>query len=237
MIGQTISASLPKTTVYVSGTVNDVITTWTLNGDLWQTVADRAEDETYNVKLSIVSSSGQTTQAEFTLYYGLLYLITDRTQADVDRVQELYEKIGVVGWGNITEEEQEEWNSGMRGSYNCTDLNRVGNAVSYVAGRLEQYGYPVTVTPKINWTEEEIPYPGSQELEEYLENIRSIRSVLNVASIAPTVPEDMQELTYIEANNIEQILLDVNKLIDNMISNWIYCNQIYCGGGFITNAG
>lgn len=234
---QTISVSLPKSTVYVSGTVNDVATTWTLNGEFWQTIADRAESETYNVQLSIVSSSGQTTRAEFTLYYGLLYLITDRTKADTDRVKELYQLICSLGWENISPEEQEEWNESMRGSYNYTDLNRVGNAVSYVSERLQRYGYPISVSPKINWTDEDIPYPNSDELDEYLENIRTIRGALNAASICPPVPDDMEDLDFIEANNIEQILLDVNKLIDNMIDTWIFCNQIYCGGGLIANAG
>ena len=78
---QTISAALPASTVYVSGTVNDVSVVWTnTGGEIWETMADRAADDIYHVELSIVSSTGASTTASFTLYYGLLNLITDRTQ-------------------------------------------------------------------------------------------------------------------------------------------------------------
>ena len=41
-----------------------------------------------------------------------------------------------------------EWNAGLKGSYNASDLNRVGTAVAYVANRFNQYGYGITVTAK-----------------------------------------------------------------------------------------
>ena len=90
---QTISASLPASTVYVSGTVNDVSVVWTnTEGEVWEAVADRAEDDIYVVILNIVSGSGQSSTTSFTLYYGLLNLITDRTQADVNYVVRLSTK-------------------------------------------------------------------------------------------------------------------------------------------------
>ena len=47
---QTISATLPASTVYVSGTVNDMAVTWTnVGGEIWEAVADRAEDNIYVV--------------------------------------------------------------------------------------------------------------------------------------------------------------------------------------------
>ena len=53
-------------------------------------------------------------------------LIFDRTQADVDRVFELKNKI-LTGGGlsALTPEEQTEYMAGMKGAYNATDFNRI----------------------------------------------------------------------------------------------------------------
>lgn len=48
-------------------------------------------------------------------------LITDRTQADVTRWKTLHDK----GWFRMSPEEKVEWSSGLKGTYNATDLNRV----------------------------------------------------------------------------------------------------------------
>ena len=221
---QTISATLPASTVYVSGTVNDVAVTWTnVGGEIWEAVADRAEDNIYVVALTIVSASGQSTSTSFTLYYGLLNLITDRTQTDVDYVIRLSQK----GWSGMTAEEKAEWESDLKGAYNASDLNRVGNAVNYVAGRLEDAGYTVSVNPKIDWLESDVPTESS--MEQYLKNVETIRNTLTVPSNTPNVPDDMEGLTYEEANDIERILLAVDALITNMINAYFYSNEINCG--------
>ena len=221
---QTISATLPVSTVYVSGTVNDVAVTWTnVGGEIWEAVADRAEDDIYVVALTIVSASGQSTNTSFTLYYGLLNLITDRTQTDVDYVIRLSQK----GWSGMTAEEKAEWESDLKGAYNASDLNRVGNAVNYVAGRLEDAGYTVSVNPKIDWLESDVPTESS--MEQYLKNVETIRNTLTVPSNTPNVPDDMEGLTYEEANDIERILLAVDALITNMINAYFYSNEIVCG--------
>ena len=221
---QTISATLPASTVYVSGTVNDVAVTWTnVGGEIWEAVADRAEDDIYVVALTIVSASGQSTNTSFTLYYGLLNLITDRTQTDVDYVIRLSQK----GWSGMTAEEKAEWESDLKGAYNASDLNRVGNAVNYVAGRLEDAGYTVSVNPKIDWLESDVPTESS--MEQYLKNVETIRNTLTVPSNTPNVPDDMEGLTYEEANDIERILLAVDALITNMINAYFYSNEINSG--------
>lgn len=221
---QTISATLPASTVYVSGTVNDVAVTWTnVGGEIWEAVADRAEDDIYVVALTIVSASGQSTSTSFTLYYGLLNLITDRTQADVSYVARLAAK----GWSGMTEDERAQWLTGLKGAYNATDLNRVGNAVTYVAGRLEEAGYAPDIDPKINWTVSDIPT--ESQMETYLDNVRALRSAFTVPDSVPQVPADMDGLTYQEANDIERIILAIDALITNMMDAWFYSNEVYSG--------
>lgn len=221
---QTISATLPASTVYVSGTVNNAAVTWTnVSGEIWEAVANRSEDDIYHVEMTIVSASGQSTNTSFTLYYGLLNLITDRTQADVDYVARLSAK----GWSGMTDSEKSAWLLGLKGSYNYTDLNRVGNAVTYVAGRLTDAGYFVPVSPKIDWTDSDIPK--ESDMQTYLEDVEILRSALTVIPETPEVPEDMEGLTYEEANDIERILLVVDDLITKMINSYFYSNEIFSG--------
>jgi hypothetical protein len=57
--------------------------------------------------------------------------ITDRTQADIDRVKELTAKARTGTW---TEEEQQEWASGMKGALSYTDYNRIESGMKELAG-------------------------------------------------------------------------------------------------------
>ena len=223
---QTLSVALPASTVYVSGTVNNVAVTWTMTGaETWEAVADRAADDIYHVMLTIVNSSGTSTNAAFTLYYGL-QLITDRTQADVDRGSYLA-SLWVAGEFTGTDDELAEWNSNLKGSYNASDLNRVGNAMNYVAARFTESGYHPVISPRIDWTEDDIPR--QSDMERYLADLTALRGVLSVLPTTPEVPEDMDGLTYQEANNIEQILLDIDRLLTNIFATWVYSGDVFSG--------
>lgn len=45
----------------------------------------------------------------------------------------------------------------------------------------------------------------------------------------PAVPETAQMLTWDKANDIEQILLDVENTISRLKLSWFYSGEIYCG--------
>ena len=82
MSTRTLTTTLPSGTLYVSGTVNGVSTTWTnTEGNTWETVAERSPQDVYVVALTIINQLGTATETTFTLYYGL-HLVTDRTAAD-----------------------------------------------------------------------------------------------------------------------------------------------------------
>ena len=63
-------------------------------------------------------------------------LVYDRTQADVDRVFTLKNKILTEGLSSLSAEEKTEYMAGMKGAYNYGDMNRVGQAVAYIANRM-----------------------------------------------------------------------------------------------------
>lgn len=202
MSAQVLSVSLPSEIIYVSGTVNGTAYTWTLIEGAWTATVERAADDTYAVALTAVTAAGTSTNFELTLYYGLLTLITDRTAEDVA-------------------------NKTAKGFYNASDLNRVGAAVQYVAERFAAQGYTVAVSPKTDWLASDIPT--ASELETYRQNIASLRALLAVMKSTPETPETMLFLDYIKANDIEQILLDLDTLLTNAARAWYQSGEIYAG--------
>jgi hypothetical protein len=150
-------------------------------------------------------------------------LITDRTQADVDRCAELQAK----GWRGLTDEEKLEWNTSLKGAYNHTDMNRVESAVEYVANRLTEAGYVVLPIVKKNWTGSD--KPTLDDIKRYMKNISDIRSALTTFYTTPEAPTTKKRLTYQMANDMEQILIDVDDLVSRMASAYFYSNDLYSG--------
>ena len=202
MSAQVLSVSLPSEIIYVSGTVNGTAYTWTLLEGAWTATVERAADDTYAVSLTAVTAAGVSTNYTLTLYYGLLSLITDRTRADV---------------ANQTD----------KGFYNASDLNRVGAAVEYIAGRFAALGYDCPVTVKKDWLTSDAPT--ASQLETYRQNIVTLRSRIAVMASTPEAPASMAGLDYVKANNIEQILLDLDALITNITKSWYFSGELYAG--------
>lgn len=202
MSAQVLSVSLPSEIIYVSGTVNGTAYTWTLLDGAWTATVERAADDTYAVALTAVTAAGVSTNYTLTLYYGLLSLITDRTRADV---------------ANQTD----------KGFYNASDLNRVGAAVEYIAGRFAALGYACPVTVKKDWLTSGAPT--ASQMETYRQNIVTLRGQIAVMQSTPNAPASMAGLNYVKANDIEQILLDLDALIDNLIKSWYFSGEVYAG--------
>lgn len=202
MSTQVLSVTLPSEIIYVTGTVNGTAYTWTLIKGAWTATVDRAADDTYRVALTAVNAAGTSTNFELTLYYGLLTLITDRTAEDVAKKT-------------------------AKGFYNATDLNRVGAAVEYVAGRFQARGYDCPVSVKKDWSESDTPT--ASQMEAYRQNIATLRRQIAVLRTTPETPETIRQLNYIRANNIEQILLDLDALIDKLIKSWYFSGELYAG--------
>lgn len=127
-------------------------------------------------------------------------LITDRTQADVDA-------------------------RNGKGTYNASDLNRVAAAMNYVAGRLESAGYGPHISQKTDWKDDDWVYPAAQAV--YLGYLAELRSQFAMMQTTPPVPNDMEKLTYQEANDIEKILEGIDRLMTNASQAWFYSGDIY----------
>lgn len=144
--------------------------------------------------LTAYNENGEGAAAELTYFNApedpILFLITDRTQADVTE-------------------------RNPKGYYAASDLNRVGYAVEYLAGRLRASGVTVTVSPVLTWTDADWATPGT--MQNYLADVQTMRGALKLAESTFAVPADMEKLTYTEANQIEMILLALDAHIKNML--------------------
>lgn len=152
-------------------------------------------------------------------------LVTDRTQADVERVKALAAK----GFAAMTADEQAEWLAGMKGAYNAADLNRVGTALNYLAGRLGAIcGRSITWTAKTDWAATDIIT--ASQAEAYRKQVQSIRDALAYPEGTPDAPE-LGRLTYTGANDIERILALCEELIDNITKAFRYTGAAECATG------
>lgn len=155
-----------------------------------------------------------------------LGLITDRTLADVESWRFLRDK----GYANMTADERAEWDAGnMKGSYNASDLNRVGGALNYLRDMLAEAAYltGAEFTAKENWTSADIPT--ATDLSHYLGMVNTIRFALARFATTPPTPSDVGSLDYQGANDIERILFDVDQLITNMLAARHYAGDLYSG--------
>ncbi len=184
-------------------------------------------------------------------------LITDRTQADVERVRTLSAK----GWASMTDEERAEWAAGMKGAYNVTDLNRVESAVEYLAGLLvdlpdeiKQYAADMAVAwdkffdvpydaekygqmnTKTDWAMPDLP--SLSDMGRYLGNVGLVRDALTADY--PDLVDTMENLTHTRANDIEQILCvayaayvakraKMLSQVDNTKAAFYYSGEIFGG--------
>lgn len=153
-------------------------------------------------------------------------LITDRTAADVARVQTLAAK----NYAAMTDAEKAEWDADMKGAYNASDLNRVTAALEDLKSQLNGYGYAVPgyYSLKTDW--DEADEPTENEMAIYIGNVAAVRRVLAVLSTTPTTPASMANLTVDKANDIEKILLDISVQLDILPTTYIPAGEAICGG-------
>lgn len=140
-------------------------------------------------------------------------LVTDRTQADVDALND-------------------------KGTYNAADLNRVGEAVSLLAAGLESMGMSAPVAPVTDWTDGDVP--NADQMSVYLRDVSTIQTRLQaLAGDAPQIPASMEGLTYTGANAIEETLVLMAGTLDDMeaAAELRQADTIFMESGGLFNAG
>ena len=128
----------------------------------------------------------------------------------------------------------------VKGAYNASDLNRVGEAVglvrdllladlrylaAYLAARSiapdPLYSLPYTaddvdVSPKTDWAVGAIPT--REQMASYLQDIRTLRGLMPMPADLAELPESMRYLDYAGANAIEATLLAVRDTVEVLLA-------------------
>lgn len=145
-------------------------------------------------------------------------LITDRTQADVDRVKYLKRKY--MSGESWTDSERNEYFYNVKGAYNFSDMNRVGEATQYIKSLYDSIGEPIDVSPKTDWKVEDIPT--QEQMETYLGNIQTIKKA---SGSKLELPLTMTKLNYEGANQIERVLIEANDIAIDKTRDFIYSGE------------
>lgn len=162
----------------------------------------------------------QYTHEELTEYPDLIF-IYNRTQADVDKVKELTEKYLN---GTIIPQEKAEWNKGLIGALNVSDIERVEWNSDVIASFFNK-----TIVSK-RWRMGDIPR--ESDYRRIRDNVAEIRGMFpaNFETLPP-VPEQPLN-TYQKWNDIEKILYSIYTIYQAMLKNLNYCGtEIYAGEG------
>lgn len=140
--------------------------------------------------------------------------VTDRNSSDVEKALEMIEK----KYSNLTEEEKLEWDSGLKGCLNYTDLNRIEQNLYLLSLVLE-----VEVETKY-WEPGDIPV--SSDYSRIRNNVETIRNAYTTYKDTPKTPEEPL-VTYEKYNDIEKILLDIYTIL--LAHFHYYCGELYSG--------
>ena len=111
--------------------------------------------------------------------------------------------------------------------YNAADLNRVEAATKELAAILTACGYPVTIESKMDWAMDH--FPTQTQMGRYLGNVKyCVTQYCAVPGVA--MPQSMDGLTYIGANNIEKVLQCIADMVEQMKAYYRICGAFICGG-------
>lgn len=181
-------------------------------------------------------------------------LVIDRTQDDVDAVKALLES-------NIPEDQKIELLSDMKGAYNASDMNRVEEAVEFVAAVLTAVNENIKaemarlgvasdgifmsdinvppMTIKKDWTIDDIVDESSGK--RYIDNIKA---VVRQIAIAVKIPDTIDRLTFGDANIIEAALREeydaalieessAIRKVNYAAEAFVYSDEFSLGEGFL----
>lgn len=215
-------SSSTETTATLAWSAVDGATGYNLykNGALITTLTDTSYTDTVQVFSSTVyavtayNDDGESEATTLTYYAApenpILYLVTDRTSADVTAGNE-------------------------KGTYRASDLNRVGAAMNFVADRLRAVGYDPHISPKTDWKDDDWVAPADEAA--YLGDLAELRKQFALLYSTPEVPPRIlatgintnDGLTHTWANDIEKILEDIDLLLTNAQMAWFYSGELFSG--------
>ena len=115
----------------------------------------------------------------------------------------------------------------LKGMYSYRDMNRVEGAVKLLAERISSLGYLYSPAVKTNWAQEDIPE--KEDMDRYFGNVAGFLDAIPLYPNTPKAPNTGEKLDYNIANDLEKILLDVNRIAESIPNSWHMAGEIYAG--------
>lgn len=154
-------------------------------------------------------------------------LVYDRSLDDATRMRSMIAK----GYGSLSATELTEWDSmRSKGSWNYTDLNRIGTWINYLIDLIETSGTDVSAITRAS-----TDFTVNSDLRiAYVEQLQStITALQQLYATIPTL-DTMEALVlwnYVQANAIEHNLQILNDAIPSWFI-WPTCGDAICGGDY-----
>lgn len=128
----------------------------------------------------------------------------------------------------ITDRSQSDVGQNDKGSYNASDLNRVGAACAYLYDMFAGCGYAVPgyVALPTDWAVTGVPTAG--DMNTYLGTIAALKAVLQAAQ---EIPDSMEKLTVDGANDIERLLIEVEDQVKRLSAVFIHAGMPWAVSG------
>ena len=114
-------------------------------------------------------------------------------------------------------------------TYDWRDMNRVAEAMEYVAARLRSCGWNVTVNPR-RFTRTD--FPSESVFLHYIKQLRKLHDALTPFITTPPTPDVNRSRPYMtvqEANDIEKILLDIEDMVRRTEEAYLFSGDVFAG--------
>lgn len=120
---------------------------------------------------------------------------------------------------------------GAVGLYDAANGMFYGNAGTgdFAAGPEVPEPEPGPVLDPYTWYESDIPL--QSQMAQYLANLAALRGVLSQVEAEPPTPESMALLTYVEANDIETILLQIEAVLTTIGAGFLRAGMPWAVAG------
>lgn len=120
-------------------------------------------------------------------------------------------------------------NNTNKGNYNASDLNRIESWCKYLSEVLNDNGYYTNIETYTDW---EIGL-GKENMTSHINriktNLETLKEKFYTLKSTPTTDTSKTSINYIDANDMEKILFDIDYLIVKLQENFKYSNTFYSG--------
>ena len=125
-------------------------------------------------------------------------------------------------------------NDTQKAYLNYFDLNRIETRMQELTNLMNKYGYVNHIITKTNWIKQISSndlsnFPILSELKRIHDNEQTLMDSLYVYTSTPLLPNNIENLTIYNVNDIEKILYHLHLIIKSIENTFIYCGTVECG--------